>query len=750
MVTIENEDSLKAALSRGINLFLGAGFSVLAASKDGRSLPVGDKLKKELIDIFELPELAELPLSRVCTIIEASRKLELRQYFQQRYCVEHYDDNYNVLNKLNIKSIYTTNIDDLLYKLFSSSSNHYLNDVTLHGPVQRDRHAIDLVPLHGSITNMSESLTFSTVDIATAFSSDSDKWHFLTEGMQHFPTLFWGYGVEDAGTLEALNPSTIHGREMKPKWIVLISPSEATRRYFEAIHFNIILANTQEMLTYLATLNIQQSSISTSAIIPTQELFPDDALPAIGSVPVRSLREFYLGQPPSWFDIFNNRIYKNKYYSDIVNSIDASRNTIVLGIPACGKTTLLMQVANGLEYEGHKLVCDSLTVEKAQLIISRLEENKGKAVVFVDDFADNAEAFTLLSKSRNILAVGFDREHNFDIAIHKFDRKLYKIIDVTDIPPEDIQEIYAAIPEDIRTLSYKEPKMHSGVELSVFEVIQMNIQRPSLSRRFGTLLRKLEQEPDLLELLVMLAYVQVCRTVVSFDMALAFLRDSVVDYQGVYEMMDKLGKLVAEYSGQDLGSPRSFQERSNIRAAETRDLEAQDYWVPRSNIVAAAILDQVSSEVFKRALIRFHRSVTPYRVINFNVFKTYAFDKNYALKAFMNWEEGRDFYLEVAHRDLSPYLWQQGALYLLHKKRFDEAFAWIDKALSMSGSRIVSIRHAHAIILFNANINKMGENSQQVRETLDKSMEILEQCHASDRRKTYHATAFADQALRYL
>ncbi len=39
MVSVENINNFKVALTGGVNLFLGAGFSVLAKSKEGAFLP---------------------------------------------------------------------------------------------------------------------------------------------------------------------------------------------------------------------------------------------------------------------------------------------------------------------------------------------------------------------------------------------------------------------------------------------------------------------------------------------------------------------------------------------------------------------------------------------------------------------------------------------------------------------------------------------------------------------------------------
>ena len=54
MLSIEGDQAFKNALRDGINLFLGAGFSVLAKNKANDTLPLGNKLKKMLIDLAQL------------------------------------------------------------------------------------------------------------------------------------------------------------------------------------------------------------------------------------------------------------------------------------------------------------------------------------------------------------------------------------------------------------------------------------------------------------------------------------------------------------------------------------------------------------------------------------------------------------------------------------------------------------------------------------------------------------------------
>jgi len=195
-------------------------------------------------------------------------------------------------------------------------------------------------------------------------------------------------------------------------------------------------------------------------------------------------------------------------------------------------------------------------------------------------------------------------------------------------------------------------------------------------------------------------------------------------------MFDQFGSLLTDYYGKIV------------------DTEDQDYFVPRSRLVSEAVLDAVSQHGLKRVLLRFHNQVSPFRICRFDVFRRRAFDANLMKRAFENWKEGKEFYELAYGRDRSPYLLQQGALYLAHKKQFKEAFSMIDQAVLQSQYKIPSIRNSHAIILFKANIGSPVKD-ETVQHTLSESMDILRECYRYDKRKTYHATTFADQAVQY-
>jgi tetratricopeptide (TPR) repeat protein len=368
-----------------------------------------------------------------------------------------------------------------------------------------------------------------------------------------------------------------------------------------------------------------------------------------------------------------------------------------------------------------------VTIEKARLIVKTLDH--GKALIFLDTFTDSLDGLLFLANYPNILLVCSDRDYNFGIISHQLSREQFRIIDVTELSPADIQSCLQPIPTNIRTPNIKTPKISSGLQPSLFEIIETNIEKPTLKKRFASVLSDLgKKNPQLRDLLVMISYVYAARVPVSMDMMVAYLRDITSDYNEIYAMRDYLGNLVSDYYDPVFG-------------------EEQDYFVPRSILVSEAVLDEVDGEVLKRMLVRFHNNISPYRITRFDIFRRHGFDASIMEKAFRDADEGKQFYEELYYRDQSPYLLQHAAIYLSRKRRHTEAFEMIDKALTVSGGRIWSIRNSHAIILFKANIGHFDKPN--ARNTLRESMKILTECYKWDKRKPFHAITFSDQAIQY-
>ena len=726
---IENQDTFEVCLRKGVNLFTGAGFSVLAQDDTGKSLPLGPELATELAATFSVPA-ADLSLAQIHTVIDHSRRAELREYLTKRFTVAKFDPRYLILMKFRIDTAFTTNIDDLLYMVYADCETAYLNDIDTSGPAFADQRAIDLVALHGCVRSSDRPFTFNPTDLASAFGADPDRWHYLTQRLQKAPTLFWGYSLGDAGTLEALNPDTTRGRHHKDKWIVLHpkAADDGTQQYFRALGFQLIIADTPEMLDYLGGVDTASSALpAPGATVATPSLFPQEAIPRLTQVPVRPVLEFYLGAPPQWCDIFQGGLHRTAHFDRVRNSVNARKHTLVIGLPASGKTTILMQLAADTQFDGHKLFYDSLIPDKARLVCTRLRG--ARALVFVDNFADSLGGFEILAGVPNVQLIGADRDYNFALVSHRIATSRFAIHNVTDLSPSDIQACLQSIPVSIRSDGYRQPEVGEGIRPSLFEIIEANLTRPTLSQRFGSVLTQLAREdPNLRDLLLMISYVHKCRTPASMDMLIAFMRDVTTDYKEIYSMRAKLGGMISDYVGDLVDG-------------------YQDHFVSRSTLVASAVLENAPGPAIRQMMLTFHKNVSPYRICRYDVFKRQAYDADLMIRAFTQWEEGSEFYQTLYSRDRSPYLLQQGALYLSRKGRHIEAFEMIDAAITASGGRVWSIRNSHAIILFKANIGHYEDPT--ARRMLRKSMDILSTCYRSDKRKPFHALTLADQATKY-
>ena len=389
-----------------------------------------------------------------------------------------------------------------------------------------------------------------------------------------------------------------------------------------------------------------------------------------------------------------------------------------------------MQLAAFVNSPELKIIFEAGDVGKAQSLVARLAGRK--ATVFIDDAANSADVLNVLTKAQHVLVVAADRHFNIETASHRFDKSQFSVVDISDLSQQDMQDIFNAIPREMRKPALSLPKMAGGRNPSLYELISFNTRGSQLASQFAQGIKDMEAPGiEAHDLFVMICYVHSCRTPVSFDMAWAFLR--AADFRGVYTEIEKLGALLSEY----------------VQVAGVILDDAQDYFSPRSVHISEAVLNACSREAFRRMFLRFHRNVSSFRINAILISsRDYDWDPDYARRAFLDAQEGIAFYDDVFERDGSYYLLQQKAIYLSKQKMFKEAFATIDDALMLSGGKIPTIRHTHAEILFDANIT-LAHTDKSARAELPKSLSILEDCRTYDRRKSYHAFKFSEEACNY-
>lgn len=725
-VSIEHQNTLEHAFKNGINLFVGAGFSTLAKDKEGKTLPVGVQLGKELANHFGKNPNYSLP--QICTILESSSQKEYHDYLVSRFTVNYVDPLYYNITKLNVKSIYTTNIDDLIIKIYKDKNNRFLNSQYEEGP-STDPRAINYLALHGSVVSYPHRFVFDINTLATIYSDVPRIWNCLAREIEMRPTVFIGYGFSDSSVIQAITSQQRFQSLRKDIWVVLRREDQQYADLYQSMGFKIIKADLVDFLTYLGDFESQVAGteIEDERTALLKEYMIPHTIQELSSQ--RSISEFYGGSAPRWSDILSNLIYKTHYYSVILNNIydKKKKNVVIIGAPVTGKTTLMMQAAKDVHDIGLKMYFTSISEQRAEYIAKLID--KDRAVLFIDNLYDSIDAISILDKP-NIKLVCTERSHNYNIISHLIDEDTFNIVNVTSLNDMDLQGIYNNLPDSIRSAYLKkETELSLYGKDSIFEFVIRNVNVQNIRDRYKEALKKLEvDDRDLAEFLVLCAYSHSCHIPLSFEMAYDYFDG--FNYNDIFLLKEDATGIIKDYIPND-----------------ELDYENMDYYYPRSLYIAEVILDSCSSSLLKDVLNTFITNIPSIRVCNYKVFRKYAFDKVKALRAFENWKDGKDFYEKAFLYDRkNPYVLQQGALYLAQKKQFEEAFVWIERARNLTDDKYFSIRNSHAIILFNANIDK---NGNEVRTELDRSMSILEKCMNNDSRKRFHANIYGSQAIKY-
>lgn len=719
---IESKNTFERVLREGINVFTGAGFSVLASDQNGKTLPIGDGLRKEILKEFPgSPPILQLP--QLCTLISKSRREDLYRYIRARYEVGDFSSKYQQLANVNIKNIFTTNIDNLVEKIFKGNPHKYVNNAMFNGVSFRDKIAIDYFYLHGSVSDPESHLIFGDLDIANAFSSEPTKWNYLKSVMNKFPTVFWGYALKDAGTLQVF-ADALNEKNRKNAWII-VHPEfvdEGEIEYYQSLDLKIIRADTEEFLDYLSSFESIDSLDSTNN--KYQNPFMEYSVPSHSEIERRSINDFYQGANPSWSDIYSSRVIRLSYYSIVEEYINSGKNILITGGPATGKSTLLMQLAAFHDFNGIKLFLSDISITKAETLATRLKNIP--VLLFVDNMQTSMDALNNLSLKPNIRLVIAERDYAYLSASRSnFLRKNIEIIDITQITNADCQGITDNIPVDLKSRKFYNKKDGD----SLFELIENNCRTPSIKERFKNVLNELKKRDEkLVQLFLLACYLHNSRSVTSMDIIYSYFQGGRVGYEEIYALIKILSSCLSENVGE-------YSESD------------QDCFSIRSNLLAEHITTIAPEKELACMLVNFHNNVSRFCIPNYDAFKRRAYDARLFEKAFPETSDGEKIYDIIFRKHASPFNLQQKALYLSRRGNHERAFIVIDEAIAKSGSGNWSVRNSYAIIKFKANIGRVDSND--VRKALDESMESLEQCHDADLRKAFHAMSYADQSLKY-
>jgi len=397
-----------------VTLFAGAGFSVDATNASGSAPPLGKDLARLLARKAGNPYNDE-PLAVVYESVEPVIGTKaLRAYLRSLFSVTGFQEWYRVVPALTWRRIYTTNIDDLLQILYVRELQQRLCTIVCPAnPEDRDQlfKSLQCVHLHGHISKDSP-LTFTPHDFALNTARPNPWYQMFVDDLYSSPILFVGSDIDQTPYHHylALRDTRLReSQEFRPKSFLVgpgigpirdrvfrtrnIVPIECTaREFFESLRDSVDLrefscaAVRQRVFPHI--------EIRSDHVLVDSEVSRhfDPIVPGFLPPMEPGTSYFFLGAEPTWDDIKNERDAPREIGGSIVAELVAPASTarcyVIHGPAGCGKTTLLMRIAQQLAQQGNTVYFakgqERLEFGSLLTTAKEMAAKKQRCFVFVD------------------------------------------------------------------------------------------------------------------------------------------------------------------------------------------------------------------------------------------------------------------------------------------------------------------------------------------------------------------------------
>lgn len=456
-----------------IALFLGAGFSIDAKNTLGESIPTGgalaNKLAAEASMAYEgepLPSVYEVARKRV-------GEKRLLEFIRREFSVTEHSEWYNTLPTFVWHRIYSTNIDNLLDKIYDSRTQQRARKIVCpENPEERDQllGELQLVHLHGHVDAPHAPLTFSFEDFAKQTAKPNPWYRILIEDLFSNPIVFVGTQLHDSPFhhyLEERGQRERGLREFRPKSF-LVSPSISDIRREQLLGSNIIPVQCtaeefflelreriSEPMTSLDAVRRKirpdlviapKSPVSSATIARHFALVRPDHLPH--SPRHDQEEQFFLGAEPDWSDISKHRDADRDICKTILTALldkNPPKCVFVHGPAGCGKSTTAMRTAVEVSRHGHPSWYATIA-ERIDLdpLLDHIHESQSEHhhYVFIDVASRHvdsiAAAFARIKHSPRVTLVLVDRTNSFVNKRHSLSELDPVDIRIPDLSDQDI------------------------------------------------------------------------------------------------------------------------------------------------------------------------------------------------------------------------------------------------------------------------------------------------------------------------
>lgn len=719
---IDNINLFKDALKNGVNLFVGAGFSVLP-TPDGDVLPDAKSLAKEICEKFDVEFDYKDDLEMLANVVDHKDKQGFQEFLREKYTVDSYDSLYDALNLINIRSYITTNIDNQIHCIMRNSKTYYLHDIKLNGATRNGLNKIPYIALHGNVTDVNANLYFGKDELSEVGEDNRDLFEYAYTMLYDGPTIFLGYGFHDAAVYNKIVKIT---KKKKNDIWVQCRPDSNRIDYFRELGYFTLAMDTKDFLKWV--LDEFQSYNKTKNCSPMSGLH-NYLIPKADACTAILREDYFRNGKTQWYCIFNDYPYHTHYFNELREKILGNKNVIFYGIPFSGKTTLLMQCAIAFSKDYDVIYLDNCLDVQAQSILKRL--NGKEVMVFIDNCCDDAGALQIFFDAENVNVIGCCDDYSYESSKHLLSDCYAEPIDISEISIKEAQIIYSHIKKNknITTDQFINPVENKKIDkVSLFEILNKNVKHIiSYSQVSQTLKRIKEDSERNFEILALTTYLVQNESMLNTDVLFAYFDDA--EYETLRQWIAALNNYLSE-----------------LNVTLDADECDQDYYVLRSRIFLHYVHDVLRKEYpawYGKVIRHFTFNVHPYRIYNYKTFRRRAYDAELFYHIFKN--TAHDLYEHIYAYDENVYTLQQFALYKMRLGEYNSAFSDIDLAINKSKNNF-SMKNTRAIILFEANKDKGDDDAKK---SLHLAMDILRQCHDNDKRKLYHAQKYAEFALYF-
>jgi hypothetical protein len=361
-------------------LFAGAGFSLGCKDQDGKNLPTGGQLARELWNVT-YPDIEFDEWSSLQDIFEVAQKRSPKNvlsFLKRRLSVDasSIPEWYATWLRLPWRRIYTLNVDDVI-----ESAGHRFELgrtlLSISAQVERTHEAepqpldrvLEVVHLNGRMEDGLDKVTFSTTQYADR-STSPQPWHVqVATDIATLPVVFVGTPVEDQLLWQYLQLRGKKGprnlAELRPQ-SYLVSPAipRAREELLKSLNIEFLQMSAEEFAA--SVLDGLRSSISAGLEAVALDRRGGKASPYVVTVPTKKPSKrslFLLGAEPEWTDIVSGLAIKRTADDDIARVVAAARRTktmiprivVVTGTAGSGKTTSMMRSALAELALGHRV-----------------------------------------------------------------------------------------------------------------------------------------------------------------------------------------------------------------------------------------------------------------------------------------------------------------------------------------------------------------------------------------------------------